>query len=309
MITTTNDKQLTLPDFIIIGASRSGTSKLYYHLRDHPEIFMPEVKEPHFFNFPESWTIDEYAELFQTGADNQLLGEATATYLYYYEESIKNIKIIYGPKYKKLKLIAILRNPVERAWSHYTLMRRKGHNKGFFETIQQNRQIKNHIVYNDFISPGMYHKQIEAYYNDFPYVKVFLFDEFINNTDHVLKQIFDFLGLADIDFLPKNLKGVFNRSGLPKNKILWPLHYFLFQDNSRLKTFLKPFIPFNIRQNLQTKIANWIFKKQNIPREVNEYLSNTFEQDLKSFINLFEDDKKRQIVQNWINSPKNTRAE
>lgn len=302
MIVKLKGKELNLPDFIIIGASRSGTSKLYYHLREHPEIFMPEVKEPHFFNFPESWSIDEYVKLFQAGANNQVLGEATATYLYYYEESIKNIKFIYGPKYTKLKLIAILRNPVERAWSYYMLMKRRGHKKGFFETIQQNRQIKDQVVYGDFIKSGMYHKQLEAYYNNFPCFKVFLFDEFIKNTDQVLKQIFDFLGLADRDFLPNSIKEIYNPSGLPKHKILWPLHYFLFQDNSFIKKFLKPFIPFEIRQNLQRKIANWILIKQNIPKEIEKYLSNTFEQEMRSLINLLENDEKRKVVQNWIKS-------
>ena len=91
MIITLNGKQVPLPDFLIIGASISGTSSFYYHLRAHREIFMPEEKEPHFFNFPEWWTIEDYRKLFQSGTESQLLGEATAIYLYYYEESIKTI--------------------------------------------------------------------------------------------------------------------------------------------------------------------------------------------------------------------------
>ncbi|MFO7870641.1 MAG: sulfotransferase [Kiritimatiellia bacterium] len=133
--------ELRLPDFMIIGAPRSGTSSLYFHLRRHPEIFMPELKEPLFFNnfgkevspirSRSPWTLEDYAELFRPASEEQLVGEASALYLCAYRDTINSIKEVYGDKYRDLGIIAILRNPVERAWSGYLLLKRRGHRGTF----------------------------------------------------------------------------------------------------------------------------------------------------------------------------------
>ena len=96
------NQNIDLPDFLIVGAARSGTSSLYFYLREHPEIFMPEFKEPHFFSFlgkesphpgrRQPWNVADYSELISPADPGQLLGEASTSYLYYFDESIGNIK-------------------------------------------------------------------------------------------------------------------------------------------------------------------------------------------------------------------------
>ena len=123
--------ELKLPDFLIIGAARSGTTSLYYSLRRHPGVFMPDLKEPFYLSFVDEipeftglhflrermWTTRDYAELFAEAGDGQLLGEASTSYLYMYEKTIANIQQVYGRAAESLRLIAILRNPVERTFS------------------------------------------------------------------------------------------------------------------------------------------------------------------------------------------------
>ncbi len=127
MKVVSDNQTLVLPDFLILGAMRSGTTSLYHYLKQHPEIFMPSLKEPHFFSYfgkPVSplpsyirsarWNLEDYLTLFESAMNGQLIGEASVSYLYYYRETIENIKRVYRDNYSQLKCIAILRNPVER---------------------------------------------------------------------------------------------------------------------------------------------------------------------------------------------------
>src|SRR3990172_9835933 len=143
MIVDYNGKLTKLPDFFVVGAARSGTTSLHYYLKQHPEIFMPEVKEIKFFRFLNTpielirmvkkkralrlvYKFDDYIGHFEKALDTQMIGEANPGYLYVYKDTIKNIKVVYRENYKNLKIIIILRNPVDRAWSHFMFDRRSG---------------------------------------------------------------------------------------------------------------------------------------------------------------------------------------
>ena len=118
---------MTLPNFLIIGSAKGGTSSLHYYLRQHPQIFMPDLKEPRFFalegetlNFqnPDSainhdsvTNLREYKNLFANAINEIGIGEASPLYLYS-EKAVRRIKH-YVPD---AKLIVILRNPVDRSF-------------------------------------------------------------------------------------------------------------------------------------------------------------------------------------------------
>jgi len=127
-----------LPDFFIVGAARSGTTALYSLLKKNPRVFMPQEKEPMFFicwNQPEflkligenkgakaSFTInklEDYKKTFEKARENQVIGEGSTWYLYAHETVILNIKKLYGKKSDLIKIIILLRDPAQRAWSHY----------------------------------------------------------------------------------------------------------------------------------------------------------------------------------------------
>ena len=118
----------TLPDCLIVGAAKSGTTALYKFLEEYDEVFCPNLKEPWFFShMNESFkyvhpitkedlsrqlvtNINEYCSLFNEAKDNQLILEASTSYLYTSDKVISNMKEIYGDKSKDVKIIAILRN-------------------------------------------------------------------------------------------------------------------------------------------------------------------------------------------------------
>ncbi len=106
-----------LPDFILVGAMRSGTSSLARYLRDHPGIHMPATKELHFFDRAEPIDDDaiaSYAEHFRPANAAQICGEATPSYLYLPEARERLARHV-----PDAKLLAIIREPVARAYSHY----------------------------------------------------------------------------------------------------------------------------------------------------------------------------------------------
>src|SRR3712207_6354190 len=119
---------MTMPNFLIIGAMKSGTTALYYYLEQHPEIYMSPVKEPNFFSSQEQENaadavtdIGTYQHLFRGVSGEKAIGEASHSYLY--EPGAAAEIRRYLPE---AKLIAILRNPIDRAYSHFLHMVRSG---------------------------------------------------------------------------------------------------------------------------------------------------------------------------------------
>ena len=102
--------QYTVPDFLIVGAAKSGTTSLFNHLRKSKKLWLPAEKEPHFFTFfneppqfksPEKLPtvisdIKQYSNIFKGSAQDHLIGEASQSYLYEHETVIKNIRYLYG---------------------------------------------------------------------------------------------------------------------------------------------------------------------------------------------------------------------
>lgn len=108
-----------LPDFLIIGAAKSGTSTLYEYLAAHPEIFMSAIKEPCFFDSDVAWErgLDWYRGLFREAAENQLCGEASTNYTRW--PQVPDVPRRIAEIMPAVKLIYMLRHPVDRAYSHY----------------------------------------------------------------------------------------------------------------------------------------------------------------------------------------------
>lgn len=108
-----------LPDFLIIGAAKSGTSSIARCLSFHPQIFMSPVKEPEFFSHDDNYSkgIEEYAKLFEQAREDQLCGEASTAYTRspQYPSSAERI----AHHLPRVKILYLMRHPVERAYSHY----------------------------------------------------------------------------------------------------------------------------------------------------------------------------------------------
>jgi hypothetical protein len=218
-----------LPDFLILGAGKSGTTSLDNYLSEHPQIFMSPVKEPNFFaylnhkaddfdiqesrqHFLESvTTFDAYFDLFTAAKENQLLGETSNTYLYG-QRSLESIK----EHLPNAKLIVIFRQPAERLYSRYLHLARENQlPTPDFESCLDNTSIW--WKRPDLINEGFYYKHLSRFYAAFPadQIKVFLFED-LKNPEQLFTSLFDFLGV-DRSFRPAT-DVVYNQSGFVKNQ-------------------------------------------------------------------------------------------
>ena len=226
-------KHELIPDFLIIGAGKCGTTSLYMYLKQHPEIFLPRVKEPNFYgyenktpadfgdglagaqHFMESVTdLESYKALFLDALPGQLKGEMSNTYMYH-DQAPERIKH-YNPD---MKLIAILRQPAGRLYSRFLHLARESRTptRDFAESLN-----KESIWWkrNDLIKEGFYHKNLSPYFNLFPKenIRIYLYEELNEEAPRVLRDIFEFLQVAP-DFAP-DLETRFNQSGVIKNRFL-----------------------------------------------------------------------------------------
>ena len=214
-----------LPDFLIIGAARSGTTSLFYYLRQHPDLFMPQPKEPGYFAFAglhdlhphtrvgDIWRMHvtdlaSYASLFARAPQSALLGEATPEYMLLADETIRNIRSTYEDRAARVRFIAIVRNPVDRIWSHYWVMIRNGYEDLPFAEAVSPRTIASrlsagwHPTY-DYVGYGMYGRQLTQYMDAFGRgsLKVVLFDDLQRDAIGTCASLFQFLGV-DSAFTP-----------------------------------------------------------------------------------------------------------
>jgi hypothetical protein len=190
-----------VPTFVVAGAQKSGTTWLFECLDEHPEVFVPTVKEVHFFcptsecrfstaNNGEGW----YKTQFKSDGSTKALGDLSTDYMYYSECAGHLAK--YNPA---LKVIFMLRNPIDRAYSAYWMWRRHTPDlPPFREVLRQN---------DSLVARGLYTEQIKRYFRTFPknQIRVYIYEEFIEAPDSSIEDLYRFIGV-DAQFYPKMLR-------------------------------------------------------------------------------------------------------
>lgn len=295
-----NNKPVNLPDFIISGAAKGGTTSMYRILEQHESVFVPPYnKETYFFSFfnrelpYEKDFLDyaiknpvEYFSLFK-GKENLLLGEASIGYLYDYEFCIQNIKKFYGEEYRKVKIIMILRNPVDRAFSHFNFLIRNGIESLSFEeaikkeVIQERKTIRPGF---DYLEYGMYAKQVKAFLDNFDNVKVFLFEE-LRDFSKLSNDLFQFLEIE-----PKALNQAIkaNPSGIPKSKFIVSL-----LRKNRLLSIIYRMFPLRTQdrlKNTRDKVLAKFLKRTKMNEDTRRDLVEYFREDIDKLERLLEKD-------------------
>ena len=193
-------------DFIVPGAQKSGTTALHYFLQKHPQIALPDRQEMHFFDDEEffSQTPVDYELLhrhFSPLRRGQIAGEITPSYIYW-KPAMERIRK-YNPQ---IKLIVLLRNPIDRAFAHWNMQRFKDREPlDFLEALKEEpRRIAQPISVESrrfsYVDRGFYSGQLERLFNLFPreQVKIVRFEDFRDRKQEALDAIFDFLGLKRI---------------------------------------------------------------------------------------------------------------
>lgn len=230
-------------NFLGIGAQKSGTTLLYTHLKDVKEICLGKVKEIHFFDIDEKFNkgIEFYKTYFEHCKYNSIKGEITPAYIYFDDIPEK----IYNTLGKDIKFIVLLRNPIERAYSHYWMMRKRKKEKypfilaivlEFFR-IKKN---KNYARDYSYISRGFYFKQLKRYFDFFPKdnFKIILYEDFVKDQNKYMNEVLDFLEVKEKYFFKnkKVFKNDYPKMNIGLKFILKILYFFEFR---RLEKELK----------------------------------------------------------------------
>ena len=222
---------MTLPNFLLIGAGRCGTTSLYEYLRQHPDVFMSPVKEPRYFDNIEPrprrpgprsrqrpvTDRAEYERLFAAAGDATAIGEASPTY----------IRDVAAPRHAaalipNARVVAILRDPVERAYSSYLGMKHSGiRSPGTFEAaLAEEARRGDPGPLTGYVTYSRYHEQLQRWYAHFPreQVRVFLYDDLRDDPFGLLAGLFGFLGV-DPSFRP-DVSRQYGRTGRVANPVL-----------------------------------------------------------------------------------------
>ncbi len=188
-------------DFVVAGAQKSGTTALHYFLSKHPDITMGDQQEIHFFDNDAMFVSDaDYEQLhkhYPLVAHSTIVGDCTPSYMYY-EPAAERIW-----KYNsEIKLVIILRNPVERAFAHWNMQRFKNREPlDFFDAVREEQTRIDGAPPAEarrfaYVDRGFYARQLTRFFKFFPreQVKAVKFEEFKENQPKTLASIFSFLG-------------------------------------------------------------------------------------------------------------------
>ncbi len=295
------EEYIPLPNFIIFGGHKCASTSLAQLLEQHPEVYLSSRKEPNFFLYDEGETtpngkvnsLESYQHFFQKSnskvTNQKARGEASISYISDEKAAYRLKKLI-----PNVKLIAILRNPVDRAYSHFLFDFRTNvitdQNIKFSQVIAENHQ--------KIIERGRYGKYLNIYHQVFSpeQIKVVLFDDFVANKDELLQDIFRFLEVDD-SFTTKPIpkEAV---SGVPKNK---QIYNFIYQPNplkSIVTSIIKPFIPAKTRNNLWKKAINQSLKKPKMSLEDRQKLTEIYREDILQLQTLINRD-----LSHWLTLP------
>lgn len=253
--------QGSLPDFIIIGAQKGGTSSLYQYLKKHPQILRANLKELHFFSKEYHKGLNWYKACFPSTTRRNMLskkinkqiitGEASPYYIMH-----PNAPKLMASVLPEIKLIAILRNPVDRLISHYNHMVRIGRETlplkeaidneekriaGEFEKIQasQSHSVFTHATFS-YLARGRYIEQLERFTKYFRKEQILVLksEEFFANTQSEYDKVLEFLNVEPYilnDAKPKNV-GSYNKEN--QTELRQELQQYFKPYNDRLYSFL-----------------------------------------------------------------------
>lgn len=221
------------PNFLIIGAGKSGTTSVYQAIKQHPDIFMSAVKEPNFFALegqekitgydkedPDGfnfypWAVTnlkDYHKLFEDVENQKAIGESSTMYQYM-PKAPQNIK----KHIPEAKLIAIFRNPADRLYSRYLhLVRENRPPTPNFEDCFERGNLW--WQKNDLIQEGFYYSHMKRYFElfDASQIKIMLYEDLRQKPVEFMQELFEFLGV-DHSFVP-DMSVQYNVSGKIKNK-------------------------------------------------------------------------------------------
>jgi len=285
-----------LPSFIIAGAGKSGTTFLWECMNDHPEICMATDKEPRFFTqlvgltdggnseshglFSGQYSkgMKWYESLYSHCSNNSVCGEASTVYMYA-EDSPALIK----RALPKVKLIFILRDPVDRLWSNYLQEIKKGWRLPDFQTLVTNENPR----FLRYCYNSSYKRHLQRYFRTFSAdnILILLFDDLKADALRLVQKCYEFVGVA-MDYTPGSLDSRVNAAARPRIMMLQRI--ILRISISRLLIRSPPTV--KSRLSRIRKIIQYFnmksCKNRPIPYHIRELLIERFDEDINYVSNL-----------------------
>jgi hypothetical protein len=309
------DRVARMPDFLIIGAYKSGTTSLVDYLGQHPGIFLPDLQEPNYFAFspevvasavgnkpeiewegvyrrPRARNLAQYESLFVDAPATAVVGECSPEYL---RNPVASGRI--QAELPGVKLLAILRNPVERTLSDYSARVRDSLETESLEVVIDrsmataeaapqaavNSESLNAKGYYDYLETGFYGRQLRRYIETFPsaQLKVLLTEDLRDGAG--LREAAVWLGV-DPDWQP-DVSGTRNVSGAPRNKAVATAYKL----RRQLRPWLKPIVPDALQRRVDGVLAKGL-ERQSMAPETRAKLIEIFRPDIELLARLLDRD-------------------
>lgn len=280
---------VVLPNTFVLGASKSGTSSLHYFLQQHPEVFMSKIKEPHFFDNNKMYNkgILFYSKKYFKGSEKcPIRGEATPSYFSNHVAVIPRILETYYYN-NEIKFIIILRDPVQRAWSHYLHKIRNATENESFEKallLEKARLKENHWV--GYFTEGCYASHLQQWFNFFPPKSFYIcfIEDLISDPEQFLFDLYNFLMISSdikIDYQTK-----INTARVPR--YIW-LMKFLAKDSIFKKT-THIILPLTLRRKIRLSLRQWNLtsrpKQENLDPQLSLKLRQAYKDEITTLENM-----------------------
>jgi hypothetical protein len=275
-----------LPNFVVIGAAKAGTTALYWYLAEHPEVFMSPLKETNYFaygldddgrplygdpelhHFPVQ-SLSDYEELFAEAGDSVAIGEASPIYLECPQAAARIRNLI-----PAARIICGLRDPVDRAYSDYLMyLRSRGRRfdpKRDLTTTSAWARPDSH-----WMLISRYHEALSRYFDAFPrsHIHVYLLDDLRQNRRGVVRDMFSFLEVNPA--FQSDLSTPHNVGGVPSSMLLERIF-----TSGAIKAAVEPWMP--------KRAANWVRRLRTsnmvqappLPPELRKELTGHFRDDI-----------------------------
>ena len=275
-----------LPNFIMIGAAKAGTTALYWHLAEHPQVFMSPMKETNYFAYgldeqghllygdPElhrfrvqSWS--EYEALFTGAGDAAAIGEVSPIYLECPQAAARIRERLPGAR-----IICGLREPVDRAYSDY-LMYLRSRGRRFDPDHDLTAASVWALPDSHWMQISRYHEMLSRYFDAFPreQIHIFLFDDLKLDLQGVIRDMYRFLEV-DPTFEP-DLETPHNVGGVPGNMTLER-----FLTSHRIRALAEPVIPKRVADRFRKLRTRNLRRAPSLPTELKSELMGRFREDI-----------------------------
>lgn len=278
---------MTLPNFLVIGAAKAGTTALYWYLAEHPAVFMSPVKEANYFayglddkgqllfgdpdlhRFPVT-SLEGYEALFaETGEGSVAIGEASPIYLECPQAAARIRALL-----PEVRIICSLRHPVDRAYSDYLMyLRRRG------RRFDPARDLGAAAAWarpdSHWMRIGRYHHQLARYYDAFPRsrIHVSLFDDLKRTAPTLMQHVYQFLEV-DTGFVP-DFGTPHALGGVPASRLLEGL-----LTSAAIRSALEPWVPKGAANWVRRLRGRNLRKAPPLPSDLKHELTTHFREDI-----------------------------